>query len=200
MNLLLMLGTMAILQIRPGQPAPGGADAAGGFAGMLCSCACPLIFLGIGVVAMVGMCKVFAKAGQPAWAALVPIYNTYVLCQIVKKPDWFIMTLIPCINIYFGVMLCIETAKAFGKETGFAIGLLLLPLVFWPMLGFGDAQYQYGRGGRKRKQLDEDEEEEDEEEDEPKPRRASRARDEDEDEEEEDRPRPRRRPRDDDDD
>ncbi len=218
---LLMLGLMAILQVRGGPP-PGGD--CGGVGGMACACVCPLFFVGIGLVSLVGACKVFAKANQPAWAALIPIYNTYVLCQIVRKPDWFIWTLIPCINIYFAIMLNIEIAKAFGKEGGFAAGLILLPLVFWPILGFGSAEYQYGRRRRRRDEEDEDEDEEDrprrrrprdeeeeeeeerprrrprveEEEDEPprRPSRPARPRDEDEDE---DRPRPRRRPRDEDD-
>jgi hypothetical protein len=193
MNLLLMLGTMAILQ-RPGQP-PNAPDG-GGLAGLACMCPCAIVFLVVGLVPLIGVCKAFAKAGQPAWAAFIPIYNTYVLCQIVKKPDWFIMTLIPCVNFYFAIMLILEVAKAFGKESGFGIGLLLLPAVFWPILGFGDAQYQYGGGRKRRRQADEDDEEEEEEE---RPRRSSRARDE-EDEDEDDRPRPKRRPRDDDDD
>lgn len=183
MNLLLMLGVMAILQIRPGQPPPP-TDA--GWGGLACMCPCVIVFLLAYIVPVIGACKVFAKAGQPAWAALVPIYNTYVLCQIVKKPDWFIMTLIPCINIYFGVLLAIELAKAFGKETGFGIGLLLLAPIFVCILGFGSAEYQYG-GRKRRRQADEDEDEDEDD----RPRRG-RARDEEEEEEEEERPR--RRP------
>ncbi|HKI30421.1 MAG TPA: DUF5684 domain-containing protein [Gemmataceae bacterium] len=187
---LLMLGLIAILQAKaPG--APQAPDAGGLLGAGLFACVCPLVVLGVGLVAVIGMCKVFSKAGQPAWAALIPIYNNYVLCQIVKKPDWFIWTLIPCVNFYFGIVLIFETAKAFGKEGGFAVGLLLLPLNFWPILGFGSAEYQYGRGGRRRRREEEDEDDDD------RPRR--RARDEEEDEDEED-DRPRRRGRDEDDD
>ena len=201
MNLLL-LGLITVWQVRPGVPPPdgGGGSVLGGLA---CMCPCALVFLLAGLVPLIGVCKVFAKAGQPAWAALIPIYNTYVLCEIVRKPDWFIWTLIPCVNIYFGIMLILETAKAFGKDTGFAIGLLLLGAVFWPILGFGSAEYVYGRGGRRRRRVEEEEEEEEDD----RPRRR-RPRDEEEEEEErprrrpraeEDEDRPRRRPRDEDD-
>jgi hypothetical protein len=202
MNLLL-LGLIAVWQVRPGAPQPA-PDGGGLLGGMFCCLGCPLITLVIALVPLVGVCKVFSKAGQPAWAALIPIYNTYVLCEIVRKPDWFIWTLIPCVNIYFGIMLTFEAAKAFGKESGFAIGMLLLPMVFWPILGFSDAEYVYGRGGRRRRRIEEEEEDEDEED---RPRRR-RPRDEEEEEEErprrrpraeEDEDRPRRRPRDGDD-
>jgi len=33
-------------------------------------------------------------------------------------------------------------AKSFGKGVGFGIGLALLGIIFWPILGFGSAQYQ----------------------------------------------------------
>jgi hypothetical protein len=175
---VLLLGLIAILADGPG---------AARWFSVCCSCVCPISIFAACLVAMVGMCKVFAKAGQPAWAALVPFYNAYILCQIVRKPDWFIWTIIPFVNIYFGILLNLETAKAFGKEVGFAIGMILLPLVFWPILGFGDAKYLYGR----RKRYAEEDEDDDYEE---RPRRRARNEDDDDD----DRPR-RRRPRDEDD-
>ena len=35
----------------------------------------------------------------------------------------------------------VELAKKFGQGVGFAIGLILLPFIFFPILGFGSAQY-----------------------------------------------------------
>jgi Family of unknown function (DUF5684) len=88
------------------------------------------------------MWKVFAKAGEPGWAAIVPIYNIIVWCKIVGRPAWWIILLfIPCVNFVILIMLCIDLAKSFGKDAGFGIGLVLLGIVFFPMLGFGSAQY-----------------------------------------------------------
>ena len=50
--------------------------------------------------------------------------------------------LCPPVAVVFGIMLSIDLAKSFGKETGFAIGLILLPPIFLLMLGFGSAEYQ----------------------------------------------------------
>ena len=39
------------------------------------------------------------------------------------------------------IIVMIEISKAFGKTGGFAVGLILLPIVFWPILGFGKSKY-----------------------------------------------------------
>jgi hypothetical protein len=104
----------------------------------------PLIIgLLIGLLMIVAMWKVFAKAGQPGWASIIPIYNLYIWCKIVGRPAWWIiLMLIPFVNIIVGIVLCIDMAKSFGKGAGFGIGLALLGVIFLPILGFGSAQYQ----------------------------------------------------------
>ncbi|MFZ1730089.1 MAG: DUF5684 domain-containing protein [Bacteroidota bacterium] len=86
--------------------------------------------------------KIFTKAGQPGWAAIVPFYNLYVMLQIVGRPGWWIiLMLIPCVNIVVMILLYLDLARVFGKSTGFAIGLILLSVIFIPILAFGDAEY-----------------------------------------------------------
>ena len=89
------------------------------------------------------MWKIFVKAGEPGWAAIIPIYNLYIITKITAKPIWWLLLLLLCpfINIVFGILLTVALAKSFGKGVGFAIGMILLPFVFYPMLGFGDATY-----------------------------------------------------------
>ena len=96
------------------------------------------------MILMIAACwKIFTKAGQPGWAAIIPIYNWYILCKIVGRPGWWvILLLIPLVNFIIGIILCIDLAKSFGKGVGFAIGLILLGIIFFPILGFGSAQYQ----------------------------------------------------------
>jgi uncharacterized protein DUF5684 len=100
------------------------------------------VWLALLVIVIVGLWKVFEKAGQPGWAAIVPIYNVYVLNQIAGRDIlWFILALIPCVNIVAIILISIDVARKFGQETGFGIGLAFLPFIFYPMLGFGSAQY-----------------------------------------------------------
>lgn len=101
-----------------------------------------VIYLAVIVVMIVGMWKVFEKAGKPGWAAIIPIYNFIVLLEIIGKPMiWLLWLLIPCVNFVFLVWTYNLVSKSFGKSEGFTVGLCLLPFVFWPMLGFGDAKY-----------------------------------------------------------
>ena len=93
------------------------------------------------VVIVAAMWKVFSKAGQPGWAAIIPIYNLFVWCKIVGRPAWWILLLLICFPIFY-IILCIDLAKSFGKSVGFAIGLILLSVIFFPILGFGNATYQ----------------------------------------------------------
>src|SRR5213595_732101 len=102
-----------------------------------------IVGLLIALLLIVAMWKVFTKAGQPGWASIIPIYNLYIWCKIVGRPGWWIiLLLIPFVNIIVGIILCIDMEKSFGKGVGFGIGLALLGIIFWPILGFGSAQYQ----------------------------------------------------------
>ncbi len=102
-----------------------------------------LIFWGAFVILMiVSMWKVFSKAGQPGWAAIIPIYNIYILLKVAGKPGWWlILMIIPIVNFVIGIITVLAIAQRFGKGGGFAVGLLLLPIVFYPILAFGSAQY-----------------------------------------------------------
>jgi Family of unknown function (DUF5684) len=106
-----------------------------------------LIYLAVMIAVVVALWKVFTKAGEPGWAVLIPFYNIIVMLKIVGKPAWWIVLFfIPIANFVVAILIALEMAKSFGKTSGFGIGLLLLPIVFYPILGFGDAEY-VGPGG-----------------------------------------------------
>ena len=102
-----------------------------------------LVYIAIFVLVIVGFWKVFEKAGHPGWAAIIPFYNIYILCKIAGRPGWWlILMLIPIVSIIVAIIVSLDVAKAFGKSTAFGIGLALLSPIFYPILGFGKAQYQ----------------------------------------------------------
>ncbi len=104
-----------------------------------------LILLGLAasLTTWLGMGAAFAKAGEPGWAAFVPVYREIVLLKLTDKPVWWIVLLAcPCVNVLiFLVLVPLELARRFGKEWGFALGLIFLPFIFFPLLGFGEARY-----------------------------------------------------------
>lgn len=200
-----------------GQPAGGVTQAqADGIMATIASLGIVFTIFELLLVALVlgGMWKVFTKAGEPGWAAIVPIYNVMILGKICGRGELFgLLMLIPCVGIIISIMLSLDLAKAFGKGGGYGVGLWLLPFVFYPMLGFGSAEFVGAEGesrGRRRRRRDEDDDEEEEEE---RPRRVAskdpgiqkrpsappppapklRPPVEDDDDEEEERPRPRKR-------
>lgn len=102
-----------------------------------------LFWLAIVVVALIGAWKVFEKAGKPGWAALIPIYNTYILLQIIGEEPWkLILTFIPFVNIVMYLLWSIKLGAAFGKSSGWSVVLLfLLSPIGYLILGFGKDQF-----------------------------------------------------------
>ena len=101
-----------------------------------------IIYLVIAVLCIIGTWKIFTKAGEPGWAAIIPIYNLIVIVKISGKPLWWVvLCLIPCVNLVALIIICMALAKNFGKSEGYGIGLALLSPIFFPLLGFSDAQY-----------------------------------------------------------
>ncbi|MEO5627422.1 MAG: DUF5684 domain-containing protein [Candidatus Saccharimonadales bacterium] len=105
------------------------------------------IYLVVLVAAIVGMWKVFEKAGEKGWKSLIPIYNAYILLEISGKPGWWVLLLmIPFVNLYVAIVQALELAKRFGKSGTFGFfGLFLFSYVGYLILGFGDAKYDGGR-------------------------------------------------------
>lgn len=93
--------------------------------------------------------KLFSKAGEAGWKSLIPIYNIYTLVKIVDGNGIkFLLLCLPIVNIVYGIILNLRMAKAYGKGTGFAIGLILLPNLFQLILAFGSSEY-VGPQGKK---------------------------------------------------
>jgi len=118
-------------------------SAAGGAMAALFGSTMLMVFLAMAAVLIIGMWKVFVKAGQPGWACLIPIYNLYILMQIAGRPAWWlILYFVPLANVIVGVIVAMDVAKAFGQSPVFGIVLLfLLAGVGYLILGFGSARY-----------------------------------------------------------
>ena len=149
-----------------------------------------ILSLAIAVVYIVGMWKLFVKAGEAGWKCLIPFYGTYVLGKIATKKMslvWaylgltcglvvlggimFFTTISSLVLAYGGsqsaasgmfagtgislilfwlvaiaqfviaILLNLRLARSFGESTGFAVGLILLNVIFTCILGFGSAEY-----------------------------------------------------------
>ena len=91
-----------------------------------------------------GWWKMFDKAAQPGWMALIPILNVYILLKIAGRPGWWlILYLIPIVQIVVNILVAIDLGKAFNKDTLYSLVLLFLfAPIGYIILGFSDAVYQ----------------------------------------------------------
>lgn len=104
----------------------------------------PILIFGITatIIEVVGAWLMFEKAGEPGWAAIIPIYNYLIVIKIAGKPWWYLLLLlIPIVNIVIIIITLDGLAKSFGKGTGFTVGLFFLRFIYIPILGFGKAVY-----------------------------------------------------------
>ena len=100
------------------------------------------VYLAVVVLTIAGMWAMFAKAGQPGWAAIIPIYNTIVLLRVAGRPWWWLLLLlIPFVDIVILIIVYMDLAKAFGGGCLLALGFVFLPFVMYPVIGFGSARY-----------------------------------------------------------
>jgi len=96
----------------------------------------------VSVIEIVGAWFMFQKAGEPGWAAIIPIYNYLIGIKIAGKPWWYILLmLIPIVNLVIYIIILNGLSKSFGKGTGFTVGLFFFRFIFIPILGFGNAVY-----------------------------------------------------------
>lgn len=107
-----------------------------------------VIVLAVTILMVVGMWKLFVKAGRPGWASIVPFYNTYVMVELAGRPIWWfaVILLVPILNVVFGVIVTIDFVKAYGKSTAYGVFSLFFPFITLPIMAFDDKVRYIGRG------------------------------------------------------
>ncbi len=129
------------------------------------------ICLVVGILKLIALYRLFEKAGEKGWKAIIPIYNSYVLTRLTwdTKYFWISLGVSLCssliiqtntdisgnpnslaafielsfwiFTIIMNIFYCIKIAKSYGKSEGFAIGLIFLNTIFICILAFGKAAY-----------------------------------------------------------
>jgi hypothetical protein len=98
----------------------------------------------LAIVGIVAMWKLYAKAGQPGWAAIIPIYNIIVLLKIINRPWWWLLLmLVPFVNIVILIIVIFNLGASFGKSGAWSFFLLLiLSIIGFLILAFGKSEYK----------------------------------------------------------
>ncbi len=93
-----------------------------------------VVFLVFGLAAYVyislALQTIANKTGTAnSWLAWIPIANVFLMLGVAKKPMWwFILFLIPLVNIVIAIMVWMAVAEARGKPNWWGI-LMIVPLV-----------------------------------------------------------------------
>jgi len=96
----------------------------------------------IAVIYVIAYWKIFEKAGEPGWGAIIPFYNMYLLFKITWGNGLlFLLIFVPIANFVIEIITMVKLSNSFGQGGGFACGLIFLPVIFWPLLGFGNYAY-----------------------------------------------------------
>lgn len=90
----------------------------------------------------------FKKMGREGWESLVPIYNKIIEIETLDMPSYMVILLfIPPLTLLVNVLISINVGRKFDKDTGFIVGLILLPIIFYPILVFGNSQFNKDNDG-----------------------------------------------------
>ncbi len=94
------------------------------------------------VISIVGMWKLFEKAGEPGWKSIIPIYDVYIMFKIAwGKGILFLLMLIPGVKVLVGLIMYWKLAKSFGQSTGMCVLMLFFSPIVMLILAFGSAEY-----------------------------------------------------------
>ena len=94
-----------------------------------------------------GLYKMFEKAGEAGWKAIVPGLNLYTWIKLTGRPMyWLALLLVPIVGIFIFAYMLIDMVKCFGKfgfwEQALAI---VVPFAYYPYLGFRDDEKYLGK-------------------------------------------------------
>ena len=119
-----------------------------------------LLIIPVLIVYLVGLWKVFKKAGRNGWEAIIPFYNTWVLAEISGVAWWyaliiiltnlgiagdgFLGTIASLASLVANFFICYNLSKKFNKDVGTAVLAFLFGIVMIPIMGFSK-NYQYNK-------------------------------------------------------
>lgn len=102
------------------------------------------ISLILAVAIIIGLWKLFEKAGKQGWASIIPIYNFWVMGEIIYGPSgaWKpLLSFLPIVGWIFSLICMFRLAQVFGKDIVYCILTLFFPYICLPLIGFGSDSY-----------------------------------------------------------
>ncbi|MBC7764658.1 hypothetical protein H7Y29_02995 [Microbacteriaceae bacterium] len=124
------------------------ASSSSNIVGFLFSIVMVLALIGIIVLLVTAMWKLYAKAGKPGWTSIVPFYNTYIMVELAGRPVWWfaVILLVPFVGTVLSLIVIIDFVKAYGKSTGYGVLSWFFPYITFPIMAFDKNTHYIGNG------------------------------------------------------
>ena len=95
------------------------------------------------ILVMIGGSKIFKKASKKPSTSYYPVLNLFTLLEITETSTFLgILFFVPIVNIVALSILFYRLGTAFNTSKLFKIGLVVLPIIFYPILSLGNKQYK----------------------------------------------------------
>lgn len=86
----------------------------------------------------------FTKLDRRDAGDIIPFYNIFSLCNAIGYSELFgILLLIPVLNVVLLSIFSFGLRKRFSTSTVFNLGLFFLPMIFIPILAYGNANASF---------------------------------------------------------
>ena len=95
------------------------------------------------ILIMLGGKNIFKKAHKGEKTAYYPIINLFTMLEIVDMSIfWGILFFVPGVNLIVLMIMSYKLGTVFNTSFGFKMGLVFLPICFYPLLFISDKQYK----------------------------------------------------------
>lgn len=95
------------------------------------------------ILIMLGGKNIFKKAHKGEKTAYYPIINLFTMLEIVDMSIfWGILFFVPGVNLIVLMIMSYMLGTVFNTSFGFKMGLVFLPICFYPLLFISDKQYK----------------------------------------------------------
>lgn len=119
-----------------------------------------LFALALSLVILVARYRLYKKCGYEGWESLIPFYSSWILVKISGVEWWFYLIInapaFVAISLMFPLaglagpaslvgyyFINYNIAIKFDKDpVPYALGLTLIPMIFYPILAFGNTKYK----------------------------------------------------------
>lgn len=82
------------------------------------------------VLLVIGLYKMFVKAGEPGWKAIIPIYNTYIMFKISWKTSMFwIYFFTVLVGTVLGQVVSVMSVASPAETTGLILAIIAFILL-----------------------------------------------------------------------